>query len=335
MPKDGIKRLATLRWQETSGVDHPANEEEGWVVMKASVPTHGGATEDTTSWDGAAAEKRWRKWASSDGSGDADKINWSKYAKGFAVVTGDGDKFGDYGFLHHDIVDDASVVSRAGMLAAGNAASGARTGTPNTDAQTHLAPHYEQFDMTPPWKQAAAVAGDMDDEELERTLTEMIAKEGEMAYHSPDLIRSVEALSYFLEYAGEDVPEKVLDSVKGTIKELTNYLISRGISRPVGEGATEKHSHTQLADSLNPNVVPKSQVIKFVVKLLKRLGKTAKAAQPSAQDVAKALEAEWPEFVKKVVAVVKSDAPRDERSTQVVAALKELRTAVEKKLQED
>jgi hypothetical protein len=36
MPQDDddIKRLTSLRWRETSGVDHPANEEEGWVVMK-------------------------------------------------------------------------------------------------------------------------------------------------------------------------------------------------------------------------------------------------------------------------------------------------------------
>ena len=30
------RMLATLRWEETSGVDHPANEEEGWAVMKSA-----------------------------------------------------------------------------------------------------------------------------------------------------------------------------------------------------------------------------------------------------------------------------------------------------------
>lgn len=29
------RMLTNLRWKETSGVDHPANEEEGWMVMKA------------------------------------------------------------------------------------------------------------------------------------------------------------------------------------------------------------------------------------------------------------------------------------------------------------
>lgn len=35
-PFDKPRRMLTnLRWRETSGVDHPANEEEGWMVMKA------------------------------------------------------------------------------------------------------------------------------------------------------------------------------------------------------------------------------------------------------------------------------------------------------------
>ncbi len=28
------RKIVSLDWQETSGVDHPANEEEGWLVMK-------------------------------------------------------------------------------------------------------------------------------------------------------------------------------------------------------------------------------------------------------------------------------------------------------------
>lgn len=34
--KPGVQELMTLRWMETSGVDHSANEEEGWAVMKAA-----------------------------------------------------------------------------------------------------------------------------------------------------------------------------------------------------------------------------------------------------------------------------------------------------------
>jgi 8-oxo-dGTP pyrophosphatase MutT (NUDIX family) len=37
-------------------------------------------------WDADAAVQRWRKWASSDGSGDKDKIDWAKYAQCFLYV---------------------------------------------------------------------------------------------------------------------------------------------------------------------------------------------------------------------------------------------------------
>lgn len=32
------REIGTLRWEETSGVDHPANEQEGWVIMKSAGP---------------------------------------------------------------------------------------------------------------------------------------------------------------------------------------------------------------------------------------------------------------------------------------------------------
>lgn len=33
---DDRKLIVDMRWEETSGVDHPANEEEGWIVMKSA-----------------------------------------------------------------------------------------------------------------------------------------------------------------------------------------------------------------------------------------------------------------------------------------------------------
>ena len=38
--------IVGLRWEETSGVDHPANEEEGWVVMKSADGDDGHRDED-------------------------------------------------------------------------------------------------------------------------------------------------------------------------------------------------------------------------------------------------------------------------------------------------
>ena len=94
------------------------------------------------------------KWASSDGSGDPDTINWTKYRRGFAVYEPDAaDTLGGYGFPHHDVDDEGLFVHRGGMMAAGGAAMGSRGGSPNTEAQKHLMGHYHQFDMMAPWEE--------------------------------------------------------------------------------------------------------------------------------------------------------------------------------------
>lgn len=98
-------------------------------------------------WDADAEEKKVRRWASSDGSGDPDKINWSKYGRAFAVIKGEGNKLGDFGFLHHVVRDGKLVLHRQGVQAAWGAARGARAGQPNAEAQGHLQPHRETLGM--------------------------------------------------------------------------------------------------------------------------------------------------------------------------------------------
>ena len=40
------RKIIGLRWEETSGVDHPANEEEGWAVYKSVDTDDGSAASD-------------------------------------------------------------------------------------------------------------------------------------------------------------------------------------------------------------------------------------------------------------------------------------------------
>ncbi len=141
--------------------------------VRAAVPTHkGGRKKEVGAWDGDAAVGRARKAASSDGSGDADKMNWGRYRTYFATYDPENEEtFGAYGFPHHDVDADGTFLSRAGMIAAGNAAAGARQGAPNADAQKHLGPHYAEFDMTAPWnRQRSNMAHRLEDIDDLRTL---------------------------------------------------------------------------------------------------------------------------------------------------------------------
>jgi len=108
------------------------------------------------SWDGAAAVARVRKWASADGSGDKDKMNWSKYAQAFAYVNpAQSEEFGGYKLPHHDVVDGQLVTVWRGVAAAMVALLGGRGGVNVPDNErrgiyNHLAKHYKEFDKPVP-----------------------------------------------------------------------------------------------------------------------------------------------------------------------------------------
>lgn len=114
------------------------------------------AKDDSPDWDGDAARDRLAKWASSDGSGDKDTIDWAKYRRGFAWYDSDNaENFGSYKFPHHDIKNDKLTVVWGGVKAAMGSLLGARGGSsiPSGDRKgvyNHLAAHYKEFDKEPP-----------------------------------------------------------------------------------------------------------------------------------------------------------------------------------------
>jgi ClpP class serine protease len=130
-------------------------------IEAAAVPHTKYPLKDAGSWDGAAATGRVRKWASSNGSGDADTMDWAKYRKAFTWYDAEnGESFGAYKLPHHDVVNGGLVTVRAGVIAAGNAVAGSRGGVniPASDlpaVKSHLAAHYKEFDMTAPWESEA------------------------------------------------------------------------------------------------------------------------------------------------------------------------------------
>jgi hypothetical protein len=120
------------------------------VVAHTNYPTV------TTAWDAAAAVDRWKKWASSDGSGD--KIDWAKFAKCFLWFDDKApESFGSYKYPHHDIVDSKPVTVWAGVVAAAARIDQSK-GIPAGDIakmKAHLAEHYKEFDKVAPWQRAA------------------------------------------------------------------------------------------------------------------------------------------------------------------------------------
>ncbi len=99
--------------------------EEDWRV--------GGARDlpldEKASWDGAAADGRVRKWASTDGSGEKDAMDWPKYRKAFvAYNAADAATFTGYKLGFADVVDGRLMAIRAGLVAVRAVLEGGRGG---------------------------------------------------------------------------------------------------------------------------------------------------------------------------------------------------------------
>jgi hypothetical protein len=102
-------------------------------------------------WDGAAAEKRVRKWADAEDEPDA------KYRDAHVWYDKDNkDNFGAYKLLIADVIDGKLTAVPRGVMAAGAVMQGSRGGVnlPEDDidrVKSHLAKYYAKMGETAPW----------------------------------------------------------------------------------------------------------------------------------------------------------------------------------------
>ena len=117
-------------------------------------------------WHAAEAETRVRRWASSDGSGDKDTIDWPKYATAFAwVESGRKEHFGAYKLPFADVEEGKLVAVPRGVFAGGAALMGSRGGVDIPDGDLaevknrlghyyrKLAEAFNDRSIVPPWEE--------------------------------------------------------------------------------------------------------------------------------------------------------------------------------------
>lgn len=195
------------------------NEEviEGEETKNAVAVHDGDKLDDSSAWDKVKAIKQLRKWASTDGSGDKDKIVWRKYRMGFAFYDPENEEsFGGYKLPHHYVDGDQLVTVWSGVRAAMAALMGARGGVniPDDDVPgvyKHLAHHYRQFDKEPP--------------DLKTIL--MIREVMKHVYRELDIVNEKIALIDENEFANNEELKAVSDKLEvfeDVIKRLTDRL---------------------------------------------------------------------------------------------------------------
>lgn len=149
--EDEAVLMKALQKMERAAEDAMAEED-----VKGAVPSHSTPIDSETAWDADAAVAALAKWASSDGSGDKETINWERFRMGFAWYDSESpENFTSYKLPHHTVKDGKLVAVWRGIAAAMAALNGARGGVDLPEADrtrvwNHLARHYRDAEAEPP-----------------------------------------------------------------------------------------------------------------------------------------------------------------------------------------
>ncbi len=160
--QDGVRYLHEIRLWEVSFVTFPAQPDALLTNVKSVVPFQDlPLADEDRPWYADAAVGRVRRWASSDGTGEKDTIDWAKYRKAFLWYDSeDPENFGSYKLPIADVIDGRLYAVPRGIFAAAAALQGARGGVdiPDEDIERckrHLERYYEKMGRDAPWAKSA------------------------------------------------------------------------------------------------------------------------------------------------------------------------------------
>lgn len=193
------------------------------AVGYSATPT----ADNGTAWDGNGARNRIAKWASSDGSGDKEKISWAKYRRAFGWYDEENPEvFGSYKLPHHDVIDGELKTVWRGVTAAMAALLGARGGANIQDEErkavyNHLTKHYRQFEEEPP-----------EFKDYQTAAEEMIALLQNEEISIPEKEAKYSKLAQYYQALGLKAPELSGEAVL-TVEELLDEYQSQIVTEAV------------------------------------------------------------------------------------------------------
>lgn len=213
---DGILVHTKAELLEVSLVPIPANPGAVLVAAKAAIPAQEFPVDLEAAWDGDAAEQAVRVWASSDGSGAVETIDWDRYRQAFMWVDeANPELLGSYKLGIATVQDGELVIVAAGVAAAAAALGGARGGVdiPDGDRPAVLAALEAYRGQIQDAKEEAS--GDLDEEAASRQDDDMEMKAGRVISRAnEDAIRAarehamalIESLDQILSLVPGDAP---------------------------------------------------------------------------------------------------------------------------------
>jgi phage head maturation protease len=245
MRSKGIDNIYSLSCDEkgkTILVDIPMEEDVIEVKNAVAYSAHpkNMKKDETSAWDKNKAIESLRKWASSDGSGDKDKISWVKYRKGFGWYDANViDNFTSYKLPHHWVENGDFYVVWRGVVAAMAALLGARggVGIPAEDKKSvynHLAKHYKNdFDKEPPeYKEAGYTlkeAMELFDDDLKEEFIKLYEPK-ELIKEISDILGETMELKETLERLQKEY-EELEKSLKSVEEKLNSLLENKEVEK--------------------------------------------------------------------------------------------------------
>lgn len=190
-------------------------KEDGKVVLSPVVPYQAAKTLDVE-WDAQEARATLVRWASADGTGDKDSMDWTKYAQGFGWVDLDrADKFTSYQYCHHTIKDDEFCVVWRGLTEAMMLLLANQSIEGSKEVYEHLVKHYAEFNATAPEFKAYT-----DDELKQIGAGESLVKEAETEA-TTDEAETAKSVENAVDVTGlKSYIEDQFSTVKDQISEL-------------------------------------------------------------------------------------------------------------------
>ena len=114
--------------------------------IRNAVPAHTTPIENETDWNPEIARAQLARWASEDGSGNKELIDWGKFSQGYAWFDGaNTNSFSGFKLAHHEITEEKGLVANfAGVQSAMASLLGGNVDVEGDDLAVyeHLARHY-------------------------------------------------------------------------------------------------------------------------------------------------------------------------------------------------
>jgi hypothetical protein len=198
-----VRILKKLNPFEVSPVMRGAGEGTATLAVKAATDFANLPLYDRDyRWDSGAALKRVRKWASKDGSGDKDSMDWPKYKKAFFFYDPDDDSsFGGFKLPFADITDGKLYAVPRGIFAVAGVLQGSRGGVQiSPEDQDHIKDTVDRY--------YAAMRKEFDDDSIMAPWT-----------------KQAEGLS--LKHEG-DLALTAIDSLQTRINQLADLRVKEG-----------------------------------------------------------------------------------------------------------